>query len=213
MKTDLLDIRHCDCMDLMAEYPDKHFDLAVCDPPYGIKRSGQAETFTKNPKHKRKHFADKAWDDKPPTKKYFDELFRVSKNQVIWGANYFTKNLPSSMGLIFWDKGQDLSMSDGELAYTSFNRALRRITINRCQLLMEGGTIHPTQKPIKLYRWIFANYATKGMKIFDSHLGSGSIAIAAHYAGMHLTACELDKDYYDAACERIARETRQMTML
>jgi len=198
-----------DNMELMARYPDKYFDLAIVDPPYGINRSGQTETFTKNPKHKRKHFEDKGWDNQTPKKQYFDELFRVSKNQIIWGANYFTKYLPSSMGWIFWDKGQDLSMSDGELAFTSFQVAMRRKIINRGQLMIEGGTQHPTQKPIKLYKWLLDKYAKDGDKILDTHLGSGSIAIACHDYGFDLTACELDKEYYDKAMQRINNHISQ----
>ena len=205
MKTDTLDIRHMDCMALMAEFPDNHFDLAVVDPPYGINRDG-GETG-KN----WKVYEKKGWDTESPSVDYFKELFRVSKNQVIWGANYFTKHLPASMGWIMWDKGQKLTMSDGELAFTSFERALRIKVLNRCTIGEKGGNLHPTQKPVKLYDWIFANYAEKGMKILDSHLGSGSSAIASHYAGMHMTACELDEDYYKAACERIHRETSQTT--
>jgi site-specific DNA-methyltransferase (adenine-specific) len=115
------------------------------------------------------------------------------------------------MGWIFWDKGQRICNSDGELAFSSFDRALRVIEMNRVELLKEG-TIHPTQKPVKLYKWILENYAKPGMKILDTHLGSGSHAIACHYAGMHLTACEIDADYFAAAQERIARETRQTTL-
>ena len=205
MKTNTLDIRHMDCMALMTEFPDNHFDLAVVDPPYGINRDG-GETG-KN----WKVYEKKGWDTESPSVDYFKELFRVSKNQVIWGANYFTKHLPASMGWIMWDKGQKLTMSDGELAFTSFERALRIKVLNRCTIGEKGGNLHPTQKPVKLYDWIFANYAEKGMNILDTHLGSGSSAIASHYAGMHLTACELDEDYYKAACERIDRETSQTT--
>jgi len=201
-----------DNMELMARYPDKYFDLAIVDPPYGINRSGQTETFTKNPKHKRKHFEDKGWDNQTPKKQYFDELFRVSKNQIIWGANYFTKYLPSSMGWIFWDKGQDLSMSDGELAFTSFQVAMRRKIINRGQLMIEGGTQHPTQKPIKLYKWLLDKYAKDGDKILDTHLGSGSIAIACHDYGFDLTACELDKEYFDKAMQRINNHISQQKL-
>ena len=119
-----IQITNEDNMDLMARYEDNYFDLAIVDPPYAINRSGQTETFTKEKKHKRKHFEDKQWDKKTPRKEYFKELKRVTKNQIIWGANYFVKNLEPSMGWVFWDKGQNLSMSDGELAYTSFQRAL-----------------------------------------------------------------------------------------
>ena len=211
-QTDLLDLRCMDCTDLMREMPDKHFDLAIVDPPYGIGRSGQTETFTKNPKHKRKHFEDKKWDSSVPDGIYFRELFRVSCNQIIWGANYFTEQLRASMGWIFWDKGQDLSMSDGELAFTSFDRAMRRVIINRGQLMTEGGTIHPTQKPIRLYKWLLANYAKPGDRILDTHLGSMSIAIACHYAGYHLTGTELDPEYFAAGVERVKRETAQRDM-
>lgn len=213
-----LSLFHADCMEIMKQYPDKHFDLAIVDPPYGIGRSGQTETFTKNPKHKRKHFTDKGWDTETPASDYWNELFRVSKNQIVWGANYFTEYLPASMGWIFWDKGQDLSMSDGELAYTSFNRALRRVKINRGQLMVEGGTIHPTQKPIKLYDWTIRNFVTEGMKILDTHFGSGSIALAVDKANrldkmnLHLTACEIDKEYIDKAIKRISESIKQGTL-
>jgi len=196
------EVFNMDCMEGMAKYPDKYFELAIVDPPYGIKRSGQTERFTKLKKHKRKHFEDKKWDNYTPDKKYFDELFRISVNQIIWGANYFVKYLNSSMGWVFWDKGQDLSMSDGELAYTSFDKALRRIKINRGQLNVEGGTIHPTQKPLKLYKWLLTNYAKQGDKILDTHLGSGSSRIAAYDLGFDFTGFELDKDYYDAQEKR-----------
>jgi len=199
------------CITLMKEYPDKWFDLAVVDPPYGINRSGQTERFTKNPKHKRKHFENKGWDTSIPEMEYFTELFRVSKNQIIWGANYFTQYLPSSMGWIFWDKGQDLSMSDGELAFTSFNKALRRFKINRGQLMVEGGTIHPTQKPIKLYDFClqFAK-VEPGMRIIDTHLGSQSSRISADKAGLDFTGFEIDKDYFDAGEKRYQNYKSQL---
>jgi site-specific DNA-methyltransferase (adenine-specific) len=210
--TDKITITNEDNMQLMARYPDNYFDLAIVDPPYGIKRSGQTETFTKNPKHKRKYFEDKGWDNETPKKEYFEQLFRVSRNQIIWGANYFTEFLPSSMGWVFWDKGQDLSMSDGELAFTSFQVAMRRKIINRSQLMLEGGTQHPTQKPVKLYKWILDKYAKQGDKILDTHLGSGSIAIACHDYGFELTACELDAEYYSKAIQRIKSHTNQMNL-
>ena len=203
---------NADCMEVMKTFKDKQFDLAIIDPPYGIGRSGQTETFTKNPKHKRKHFADKGWDYEKPTSEYWQELFRVSKNQIIWGANYFTDYLPASMGWIFWDKGQDLSMSDGELAYTSFDKALRRVVINRGQLMVEGGTMHPTQKPIKLYKWLLQNYAREGDTILDTHFGSLSIGIACHDMKFDLTAIELDKDYYEQAKQRLINHQRQLTL-
>jgi site-specific DNA-methyltransferase (adenine-specific) len=192
-----------DCIQLMKHYPDKYFDLAIVDPPYGINRSGQTETFTKNPKHKRKHFENKGWDFSIPEMQYFTELFRVSQNQIIWGANYFTQYLPSSMGWIFWDKGQDLSMSDGELAFSSYEKALRRVKINRGQLMVEGGTIHPTQKPIKLYDFCF-DFAKleAGAKVLDTHLGSGSSRISANKNGLHFVGCEIDEEYFNKSCKR-----------
>ena len=196
---------------LMARYPDNYFDLAIVDPPYGINRSGQSETFTKNPKHKRKAHKHKNWDNEIPTKEYFNELFRVSKNQIIWGANYFVKHLNNpSMGWIFWYKGQEgLSMSDGEIAYSSFQKATRQINLNRGLIAQQGGSIHPTQKPTKLYKWLLDKYAKQGDKILDTHLGSGSIAIACHDYGFDLTACELDKEYYDKAMQRINNHISQ----
>lgn len=205
-------IYNMDCMELLKATPDKFYDLAIVDPPYGIDRDGQTETFTKNPKHKRKCFEKKNWDSNRPEIEYFLQLERVSKNRIIWGANYYPQFLKASMGWIFWDKGQDLSMSDGELAYSSFDKALRRIIINRGQLIIEGGTIHPTQKPIKLYEWLLTNYAKQGDKILDTHLGSGSHAIACNNLGFELTACELDRDYFEAACKRIEQSSKQTSL-
>ena len=194
-----------DCIEGMKHYPDNYFDLAICDPPYGINRSGQTETFTKNPKHKRKHFENKGWDLSIPEMEYFTELFRVSQNQIIWGANYFTQYLPSSMGWIFWDKGQDLSMSDGELAFTSYEKALRRIKINRGQLMVEGGTIHPTQKPIKLYDFCFQFAKVEaGAKILDTHLGSGSSRISANKNKLNFVGFEIDEEYFNKQEKRYA---------
>ena len=212
--TDKITITNEDNMLLMARYPDNYFDLAIVDPPYGIDRGGQTETFTKNPKHKRKHHTIKNWDSEIPNKEYFEELFRVSKNQIIWGANYFVEFLnKSSMGWIFWFKGQEgLSMSDGEIAYSSFQKATRQININRGLIAQSGGSIHPTQKPVKLYKWILDNYTEEGDKILDTHLGSGSIAIACHDYGFELTACELDKEYYDKAIQRITNHTNQQKL-
>lgn len=201
-----------DCIEGMAKYPDKYFELAIVDPPYGINRAGQNETFTKLKKHKRKYFENKKWDYDIPNEKYFNELFRVSKNQIIWGANYFTQYLYSSKGWIFWDKGQDLTMSDGELAFTSFQKVLRRIKINRGQLMIEGGTIHPTQKPVKLYKWLLTNYAKPGDKILDTHLGSGSSRIAAYDLGFDFVGFELDKEYFEAQEKRFNTFKQQLKL-
>jgi site-specific DNA-methyltransferase (adenine-specific) len=190
----------------MARYPDKFFDLAIVDPPYGIGRDGSVKTTSKH--GGRKAHAFKGWDDKIPSRKYFDELFRVSKNQIIWGANYFTEFLPPSMGWIFWDKGQRICNSDGELAYSSFDRALRCVVKNRVELLIEG-TIHPTQKPIYLYRWLLTNYAQPGFKIFDTHMGSQSSRIAAFQMGFDYWGWEIDKDYFEAGNKRFKEQTAQ----
>jgi site-specific DNA-methyltransferase (adenine-specific) len=197
-----------DCVEGMKQFKDNHFDLAIVDPPYGIGRDFQTSTVCKNPKHNRKSFDKKGWDNAIPTPEYFEQLFRVSKNQIIWGANYFTEYLPKSMGWIFWDKGQDLSMSDGELAYTSFDKALRRKTINRMELAKEG-TIHPTQKPIKLYKWILQNYAKEGDLILDTHVGSGSSRIACNDMQFSFTGFEIDTDYFNAQEKRYANFVAQ----
>lgn len=202
---------HGDCMDYMRELPDNAFDLAIVDPPYGINRSGQHESICKNNKHNRKFFPDKGWDRKIPNSDYFTELFRVSIHQIIWGANYFSEHLPASMGWVFWDKGQELSMSDGELAFTSFDRALRRVTINRVELLKQG-TIHPTEKPVKLYKWLLSKYAKPGDRILDTHVGSFSHAIACHDLGFELTIIEKDEDYFNSAVKRLKEHQKQLTL-
>tara|TARA_R110002074_G_scaffold107525_1_gene232343 strand:+ start:108 stop:734 length:627 start_codon:yes stop_codon:yes gene_type:complete len=201
-----------DNMKLMSRYEDNHFDLAIVDPPYGIGIDGQKES-KKGKKSDRKYHKQKQWDNSIPNKDYFNELERVSKNQIIWGANYFVEHLTKgTKGWIVWFKGQiGLTMSDCELAYSSFQRATRVVNINRVDLLKQN-TIHPTEKPIRLYQWLLDNYAEKGDKILDTHLGSGSIAIACHNLGYDLTACELDKDYYDAAIKRIEQHKAQIRM-
>ena len=199
-------------MDLMARYEDNYFDLAIVDPPYGIGIDGQKES-KKGKKSDRKYHKQKQWDNKIPDKKYFNELERVSKNQIIWGANYFVKHLTKgTKGWVVWFKGQTgLTMSDCELAYSSFNCATRVVNINRVDLLKQN-TIHPTEKPIRLYQWLLENYAKENDKILDTHLGSGSIAIACHNLGYELTGCELDKDYYEAAMKRIEQHKQQQRL-
>ena len=210
-KTDSLTLYNCDCMELLKQTPDNYYDICVVDPPYGI---GSRIAQGTNANHLKKRgrasllYKNNPFDDSVPSPAYFKELIRVSKNQIIWGGNYF--DLPPHRCFIFWDKVNALpTMSDGEIAWTSFNEPARLIQIRKAG---SEYIIHPTQKPVKLYDWIFANYAEKGMKVLDTHLGSGSIAISAHYAGMNLTACELDEDYFKAACERINRETSQTTL-
>jgi site-specific DNA-methyltransferase (adenine-specific) len=201
-------------MALMSRYPDNYFELAIVDPPYGIGIDGQKLSVNnKNPKHNRKEHLKKNWDNSIPEKDYFTELFRVSKNQIVWGANYFIEYLKPTKAWVFWYKGQnDLTMSDGELAWTSLDKVTRQININRGLIAKNGGSIHPTQKPVKLYEWLLINYAKEGNKILDTHLGSGSIAIACHNLKFDLTACELDKDYYEASLKRLHSHQSQLTM-
>ena len=183
-----------DCMDLLKQTPDKYYDLCIVDPPYGIGRDNQTSTICKNPKHNRKHFEKKSWDNEIPTKEYFNELFRISKNQIVWGANYFTEHLPKSMGWIFWDKGQDLSMSDGELAFTSFERALRRKTINRAELAKEG-TIHPTEKPVNIIRYLIEKSSQPGDLVLDTFAGSFSTAKACKEIKRNFICFEIEESY------------------
>lgn len=203
-----------DCLTAMREMPDNAFDLAVVDPPYGIGVDGQkGRCDFKNPKHSRKSHPQKGWDKEIPTKEYFNELFRVSKNQIIFGANYFVAHLREGhKGWIIWDKGQhDLTMSDCEIAYSSFDVPTRVFVLNRVALLQEG-TIHPTQKPVVLYRWLYQRYAKPGDKILDTHLGSGSSRIAAYDAGLDFIGYEIDKEYFDKQEERFAAHTAQINL-
>ena len=193
-----------DCIEVMKRYPDKYFDLAVVDPPYGINVNMNAGR-KKDTKSKKRTV--KKWDTETPTAEYWEELFRVSKNQIVWGANYMTEYLPTKMGWIFWDKcvAAGCSFSDGELAWSSFDKALKKAVIPYSGFIgMEGEKFHPTTKPIKLYDWIFNNYATEGMKIIDTHLGSGSSRISANKYKLEFTGCEIDKEYFDKQNKRYA---------
>lgn len=218
--TDKIRITNEDNMELMGRYPDKWFDLAIVDPPYGIGESGANNHKRTGGKAKARKYKAFAGNDKDiPKKEYFNELYRVSKNQIIWGGNYMVEYLNKSMGWIFWDKdtgAQDFS--DGELAYTSFNIALKKYKYTWCGF-RQGPTnqrienrIHPTQKPVALYKWILDKYAKPNDKILDTHLGSGSIAIACHDYGFDLTACELDKEYFEAAIKRINNHISQLKL-
>jgi len=207
--TDKIQITNEDNMLLMARYPDNHFDCAIVDPPYKnefvivasdnaskVKRNGNLKTLNNN----------------VPTKEYFTELKRVSKNQIIWGVNYYEIYLGA--GRIVWDKDNTGVYSDCELAYHSFSDVTRKFKW-RWNGMIQGDMknkeirIHPTQKPVALYKWILDKYAKEGDKILDTHLGSGSIAIACHDYGFDLTACELDKEYFDKAIQRINNHTAQ----
>lgn len=202
-----------DCMEYMQNCPDKSFDLAIVDPPYGLGIDGQKEQKSKNPKHSRKYHKRKNWDDATPDEMYFTELERVTKNQIIWGGNYFVEHLhKGTKGWIVWFKGQTgLTMSDCELAYSSFNCVTRVVTINRGELVKQN-TFHPTEKPLKLYEWLLANYAEPGQKIIDTHGGSMSHAIAAHKLGFDLTIIEKDPEYYAQAKARLLDYQKQLTL-
>ena len=200
---------NCDCMDYMAGLPDKAFDLAIVDPPYGI---GFSKTHTGKGWVVREN---KTWDSAIPDDKYFNELFRVSKNQIICGANYFTKYIPPSQGWVFWDKGQrNFSLADGEFIYTSFNVVSRVFDFSRGEMQAEycGKKFHPTTKPVALYKWLLSRYAKQGDRILDTHGGSGSICIACHDLGFDLTWMELDADYYKAACGRYKDHAAQTVL-
>jgi len=202
------------------EMSDNQFDLAIVDPPYGI-GFGEFNRTNKDStgkRYKANKYKQGDWDTNIPKDMYFKELIRVSKNQIIWGGNYFPyiwKN--GCKGFIFWYKGNPVpNFSDGELAWTSFNKVAKQFDY-RYYGGLEGKTsasnkIHPTQKPISLYEWLLMNYAKEGDTILDTHLGSGSIAIACHNLGYDLTGYEIDKDYYEAAKKRIEQHKQQIRM-
>lgn len=224
--TDKITITNEDNMLLMARYPDNYFDLAIVDPPYGInadeaQNNAGLQRIKSNGKSKAgpgyKLYKKSEWDNSIPSEEYFKELFRVSKNQIIWGGNYMTEYLKPSMGWVIWDKGQrDFSLADGEMAWTSFNKAMRIFEFSRSSCIKSNNTaiekFHPTAKPFELYKWLLDKYAKPGEKILDTHLGSGSIAIACHDYGFELTVCELDSEYYDKAIQRIKNHVSQQKL-
>ena len=204
----MLTITNEDNMELMARYPDNYFDLAIVDPPYGININvsmGRRKGDKKSDYHK---FAGN--DLEIPSADYFDELKRVSKNQIVWGGNYMTEFLTPSSCWLLWDKGfsEDVTFAQFEMAWTSFNSSAKKFDKHPSQ----QNRIHPTQKPVSLYKWILDKYAKPNDKILDTHLGSGSIAIACHDYGFNLTACELDKEYFDKAMERINNHMAQQKL-
>jgi site-specific DNA-methyltransferase (adenine-specific) len=208
----MIKLLNIDCMEYMATLPDKAFDLAVVDPPYGIGEGGNNTSRH----HSQAKYKESNWDKEPPKKEYFIELQRVTKNQIIWGANHFISRIPfDSPCWLYWHKDRYGDFADGELAWTSFKTALRtyKFTWDGFRKQIHQDRIHPTEKPINLYKWILHNYAKLGDRILDTHLGSGSSAIAAHNMGFDFVGCELDKDYYDAACKRFKEQTKQLSLL
>lgn len=218
-------------MEYMATIPDKFFDLAVVDPPYGINApamdmgsaKGNVSTATKLRKGRLNGGAGKLknrvlntmscdWDYNPPGEDYFRELFRVSKNQIIWGGNYFP--LPPTRGIICWDKMQPWeNFSQVELAWTSFDCPAKLVRISTTGGNNREEKIHPTQKPVALYQWIFKKFAGGGTQVFDTHLGSQSSRIAAYHAGLDFYGCEIDPGYFKSGCARFDRECRGIEVI
>lgn len=200
-----IELHNVDCLPFMKQCEDKQFDLAIVDPPYGIGMDGNNNWS--GSKHEVKD-----WDNDAPSIEYFNELMRISKNQIVWGANHFISRMPfDSKCWLIWDKKNDgFSFADGEMAWTSFDTAVRFFRYHRGQ--QTDKRIHPTQKPKELYRWILKNYANEGDLIFDSHLGSGSIAVACDDMGFDLTACEIDSDYFAKANKRLNPYRKQQRL-
>ena len=198
-----------DCIEGMARYPDKYFDLAVVDPPYGIENAFSASSRI------RKYGQMKTVNEEKPQLGYFEELFRVSKNQIVWGYNHLSNILPATKEFIFWYKHQPVtSYSDGELAWTSFKKTAKCFDYPFFGGIGadKDGRIHPTQKPVALYTWIFQNYTKPGDKILDTHLGSGSSRIAAYEQGLDFVGFEIDKQYFGLQEERFDAHTAQMSL-
>ena len=204
-----IDLIHGDCMDYMATLPDNAFELAIVDPPYGIDAAKKPISMGA---WKRDIHEPKEWDSTIPSKEYFNELIRVSKNQIIWGGNYFLDFLGATRCMVVWDKNNGTNMmADCEIAWTSFNSSVRKFTRSHIDDYNQGiERIHPTQKPVALYRWLLHNYAKQGDRILDTHLGSGSSAIACHGMGFDMVGIELDADYYQASVKRFKEQTSQL---
>jgi site-specific DNA-methyltransferase (adenine-specific) len=215
----MIELLNIDCMEYMASQPDNSFDLAIVDPPYGIGESGKTNKSRGKLAMAKDYKPFHGGDLESPTIDYIKELQRVSKNQIIWGANHFMQSIAAgSPCWIVWDKMTGASdFADCELAYTSFKTAVRKFQFQWSGMLQgdmknKESRIHPTQKPVKLYEWLLTNYSGPEQRILDTHLGSGSSAIAAHYFGCDFVGCELDEDYYKAACERFDKETAQIDL-
>jgi site-specific DNA-methyltransferase (adenine-specific) len=198
-----IEITNEDNMVLMKRYPDKYFDLAIVDPPYGIDINSSGTHF-------KEKYEVKDWDKNTPDDEYFKELIRVSKNQIIWGGNYFLDRLGNCKCFLIWDKriAEDMSFAMCEMAWTSFKNGAKIYKTTATQ----QNRIHPTQKPVNLYEWILMRYASEGQKILDTHLGSGSIAIACHNLNYDLVSCEIDEQYHKDALERLKIHQAQLTM-
>ena len=209
----MIELLNMDCMDYLRDCEDNAFDLAIVDPPYGVKRDKGFDGFGGFGKPIARTQYQGEWDSERPTKEYFDEVRRVSVSQIIWGGNFFADLLPAGTHWIFWDKVQTMpTFGDGELAWTNSTRkSIKKHVLEYNGLLgRELTRIHPTQKPVKLYDWLLSNYAKEGDRILDTHLGSGSSAIAAHYGQFDFVGIEIDEDYFNAAKARFEAETAQL---
>jgi len=206
-----------DCLEAMKAMPDNAYDLAIVDPPYGINVAKTGNVGGKK-LAKVKDYGAKDWDKNAPDIDYFNELIRVSKNQIVWGANHFISRIPfDSPCWIVWDKNNSGNFADCELAWTSFDSAVRKYKFTWNGMLQQDmknkeTRIHPTQKPVKLYEWLLDNYAKEGDRILDTHLGSGSIAIACHNRGFSLDAWEIDAEYHTSAVKRYEQHIAQLTL-
>jgi len=215
----MINIHNIDCMELMKNTPDKYYDLAIIDPPYGIGEDG-AKNHSRGKATKPTMYTAKNWDKETPKKEYFIELIRVSKNVIIWGANHFIENIPNqnSSSWIVWDKQNgENHFADCELAWTNHKTAVRKVEFRWAGMLQgdmknKETRIHPTQKPVALYKWILSKYAKQGDKILDTHFGSGSHGIACYDLQFDLDACELDTDYFNSSVERIKTHAKQQNL-
>ena len=206
---DGISLIHGDCLQALKSYGDNYFDVAIVDPPYGIGFSSKKQSnFGKGGIN----HEYKGWDEEIPKAEYWEQLFRVSKNQIVWGANYMTEFLKPSRCWISWYKMQEFSTNEFELAWTSFDGTCKQFNLSRVQAYAGSNKIHPTEKPIKLYKWLLENYTSEGDLILDTHLGSGSIAIACHQMKRKLIGYEIDADYYQKACKRFEEQTRQTAL-
>lgn len=222
MKIGNIELLNVDCIEYLKSLPDKAFDLAICDPPYGIDHATKAGKMAGqqygNAAAKKRSYLGKDWNKQIPPGIYFEQLKRVSKNQILWGGNYFTAFLEPKSGWIFWDKDNgDNNFSDGELAWTSFDKGLRKVKVTWNGMIQydmgnKEERFHPTQKPIRLYEWVLKHYAEEGFKILDTHGGSASLGIACMNYKFDAVICEIDKDYFDAAVKRLQNHVAQTVL-
>lgn len=215
----MITIHNKDCLEALKQMNDNQFDLGIVDPPYGIKAAKRGHIGGSG-NAKPTYFTPKNWDDRPPPREYFEHLKRVCKHVIIWGANHFIELIPNanSSSWLVWDKQINGNFADCELAYTTHKKTVRKFVymwngfLQGCRDIYKETRIHPTQKPVALYKWILDNYAKEGYTILDTHLGSGSIAIACSDMGFDLTAYEIDKEYYDLAMNRLREHQKQLRL-